>query len=739
MTRTRFGLFECISLVILLACLSPSLAVSQTIRVDITPGHAANSFVPTEALGAGIDRIETVSTDKMFVEPVMKQVLSAGWQTVTYRQNTELHVQAWHWNPQGAWSDPGGKGYFVGDAKPGDFIRHSFGYSLPHRGFTRNDGTDAYGYSRITDGDENSYWKSNPYLTRTFTGEDDSNYPQWVIVDLANHLPVDAIRLSWGKPYARRYTVQYWTGEDPIKQPTKGTWVTFRGGTVNNGSGGTAMLSLNPTPMAVRYLRISMSESSNTCDTHGSDSLGVDSPGSGDRRNCVGYAIREIYLGTATDGTFHDLVRHTADPDQTTTYCSSVDPWHEPADVDDRRDQVGLDLFYTSGYTRGLPAMVPVSMLYGTPEDSANQIAYLKARGYPISYIEMGEEPDGQFMLPEDYGALYLQWATALHKLDPSLKLGGPIFEGVNEDIQVWPDAQGRSSWLGRFIAYLKAHHRLQDLAFMSFEHYPFEPCKIQWSNLYDEPALISHILQVWRDDGLPPNVPMLVTELNIAWNSGESFMDNFGSLWLADFVGSFLTAGGNGLYYFHYLPEKLGHGCGNSMGTFGMFNVDGNYQITQPIAQYFASQLINLEWVQPGNGRHQVFPAIADVVDSAGHILVTAYAVRRPDGKWALMIVNKDQENDHTIRVEFQDTSANIGNFFAGPVDMIAFGDAQYHWNPAPNGGAANPDGPAAKSQVIAGPSTTYRLPKASVTVLRGELAGTNARVVHETGSGIF
>ena len=103
-----------------------------------------------------------------------------------------------------------------------------------------------------------------------------------------------------------------------------------------------------------------------------------------DRRNCVGYAIREIYLGTASqDGKFHDLVRHTADPDQTTTYCSSVDPWHEPTGIDDKGDQVGLDLFYTSGYTRGLPAMIPVSMLYGTPEDSANQIAYLKARGYP--------------------------------------------------------------------------------------------------------------------------------------------------------------------------------------------------------------------------------------------------------------------------------------------------------------------------------------------------------------------
>jgi hypothetical protein len=72
----------------------------------------------------------------------------------------------------------------------------------------------------------------------------------------------------------------------------------------------------------------------------------------------------------------------------------------------------------------------------------------------------MGEEPDGQFMLPEDYAALYLQFAAAIHKVDPKAKLGGPVFTGVNKDIEVWPDAQGRTSWTGRFIDYLKAHGR---------------------------------------------------------------------------------------------------------------------------------------------------------------------------------------------------------------------------------------------------------------------------------------
>jgi hypothetical protein len=690
-----------------------SVAPAQTIRVAAAREHLVRAFVPTQTLGAGIDRISTAATDELFDRTVLERVLEAGWQTVSYRQNTELHVETWHWNPAGIWSDPAGRGYFTGSAEPGAPIRHSFGYFLPHRGFTRNDGTET-GYSRLTDGDAATYWKSNPYLTRRFTGEADELHPQWVTLDLAAPHPVDAIRIAWGDPYARRYLVQYWTGGDPIKQPTRGTWVAFPGGIVAHGAGGTATLRLAPSPLAVRFLRIWMTESSNTCDTHGV----------ADPRNCVGYAIRELFVGTQSpDGTFHDLVRHVPDPDQTATLCSSVDPWHEPSDVNDRRDQVGLDLFYTSGYTRGLPAMVPVAMLYATPEDSAAEIAYIERRGYPISWVEMGEEPDGQYMLPEDYGALYLQWASALHRVDPGLKLGGPVFEGVNEDILAWPDAQGRSSWLGRFVDYLKSHGRLAELAFVSFEHYPYEPGAIQWSSLYDEPGLIRHILDVWRADGVPPGLPMLVTEVNISWNTGESFVDTFAALWLADFVGAFLEAGGGGLYYFHYLPTGLHAGGHGSMGTFGLFTVDSSYRIQQPTSQFFASRLVNQDWVEPGESRHEVYPARSDVVDPAGHVLVTAYALRRPDGQWAVLLVNKDQENPHAVRIVFDD--AGRERTFAGPVTLVTFGSEQYRWHPEPGGGRADPDGPAARSTLTGGPQTTYTLPKASITVVRGRLAG--------------
>ena len=87
-----------------------------------------------------------------------------------------------------------------------------------------------------------------------------------------------------------------------------------------------------------------------------------------------------------TDGEFNDYVTHFPSRNQTVTWPSSVDPWHAASDMDESRgDQVGFDFFFTSGVTRGLPTMVPIAMLYATPEDAANEIAYLYKRHYPIS------------------------------------------------------------------------------------------------------------------------------------------------------------------------------------------------------------------------------------------------------------------------------------------------------------------------------------------------------------------
>jgi hypothetical protein len=712
--------------------MAPLASQCQTVHVDTT--HPTNTFVPNETLGAGIDRIATGAIEKDLVQPNLDATLAAGWQPVSYRQNTDLVVEAWHWNPDGTWSDPsgGGKGYFTGSTNLGEPIRMSYGWELPHRGFTRNDGTGNNGFSRLTDGDLNTYWKSNPYLTQKFTGESDSLHPQWIVVDLTQPTPVDSIRIAWTAPYATRYLVQYWVGLNPISMPTKGEWKTYAKGTITNGSGGNATIRLASKPETVQFLRVLMTESSNTCDSHGA----------ADPRNCVGYAINEIYVGTTTpDGTFHDVLRHTPDQEQAVTFCSSVDPWHAASDEGTTlQAQVGFDLFYTSGITRGLPAMIPVAMLYDTPDNAVAEISYIEKRKYPISYVEMGEESDGQNMLPEDYAALYVQWAKALHKLDPALKLGGPSFQGVNEDIEVWPDAHGKTSWVVRFLDYMKQHGAMNELTFFSFEHYPNAGCTSPWQRLYEEPQVVSHIMDVWHKDGVPADMPMFITETNLSPAASETYMDIFSGLWLADFIGTFLESGGKGVYYFHYLPIQMEHGCNDSQGTFGMFTVNDDYQIQQRLSQFYVAQLINLKWVEPGSTKQNVFAAKSDIDDGAGHAMVTAYALARTDS-WSVMLVNRDQETAHKVKISF-DQAAGASTSFAGQVEISTFGRDQYLWHPSKthfmahaahggdtpvsaNGpGHADPDGPAVNSQINANPDTTFELPASSVTVISGKLA---------------
>ena len=153
------------------------------------------------------------------------------------------------------------------------------------------------------------------------------------------------------------------------------------------------------------------------------------------------------------------------------------------------------------------------------------------------------------------------------------------------------------------------------------------------------------------------------------------------------------------------------------------MFMVDKDYKIRQRISQFFAAKLITQEWVQPKDADHKLFTAISDVKDAQGHVLVTAYPVLRPDGHWSLMVVNKDHDNPHQVRIVFHDDSSNTGHSFIGPVTIISFGKAQYQWHPARKNGYADPDDPPVTSTQTGGPDALYTLPAASVNILRGNI----------------
>jgi len=707
---------------------SPS-AGPAVVRVHVAPGQVMNSFDPDQSLGTSMDVQSRESINRIYTLENINVCLSAGWGPISYRLHTPETIDYWHWNPNGRWTDEANqRGYFVGSSELGEPIHDSFGHSLPHRGCTHNGGTDR-GYSRLTDGDPNTFWKSNPYLTRAFTHEDDSLHPQWIIVDLGEYYDVNAIRIDWCEPSAREYEVQYWVGADPmnweepaldstgqggeylpVANQAMGNWLRFPNGAVHQGKGGSVTLKLADNLISTRWVRVVMTQSSNQPGPHGND----------DVRHRAGYAIYEVYVGRLeADGKFADFVRHAPDgPQQTATYCSSTDPWHTAEALSPRGDHTGWDLFFTSGITNGLPALITVPLIYSIPEDAAAMVAYLKKRGYPISWVEMDEEADGQYYMPEDYAALYVQFADAIHKVDPTLKLGGPVFQGINQDVSVWPDARGRKSWFGRFYDYLKSHNRHGDLAFASFEIYPYEACAMKWDDLYRCRELTRKTLQAFRDDGLPAAIPLMNTESNLCGSLSVYMSDIFSALWLADNVGSFFAEGGALYIHSPIEPSFIQHGC-QGWAIWGNALWDRDAKIIGYTAFYHASRMINNEWVTHRSGTHHLYSVDVGIEDSAGNALVTSYAVRRPDGQWALLLINKDRDNAHPVRVAFE-SNGGAGHF-SGTVRMVTFGSEQYVWHGGDATAHADPNLPPVVSSIEASAETVFTLPKASVTVLRG------------------
>jgi hypothetical protein len=469
-----------------------------------------------------------------------------------------------------------------------------------------------------------------------------------------------------------------------------------------------------------------MTQSSNTCDTHGS----------ADRRNCAGFAVEDIGVGRiSARGRFVDLVHRakngscggalicTPDPArQTLIWTSSTDPWHDESrkNVNDQ-DQPGLDVIGSSKLTRGLPTIYPVPLFYSTPQNAANEVRYLEARHYPIAYIEMGEEVDGQYALPEDYGALYVQFADAIHKVDPKVLLGGPVFEGADSDVQAWPNVRGDVSWLHRFIAYLRRRGHLHDLAFVSYEHYPYHNCdsgqKLR-DDLLGEPAFVRRMAQTWRSDGVPATVPLLETEDNFSADGTGAPQRIYGALWTADFFGASLASGITYATFYQAEPEPLDYNkrC-HTWGAYNPYIVDPSFRVRAKGAAYYALQLITREWAGGDDRPDGVYPAATNL--GTQQPLVTAYALRRAGGTWSVLIVNKDSAA-HRVAIAFQTARAAVQ--FAGTVTIATFGREQYGWSGKGPANQPHPDGGIRRYETPA--ASTYAVAPQSITVLRGNVS---------------
>lgn len=598
------------------------LAASLTLKLD---PHAAATFDPERALGATIDAHGRGETAEVFTRANTEAMLSAGFHPLSYRLATELDGEAWHWNPRGTWSnDKYREGYWTSDDDSPSPINVSYGYRLPRRGNTRDQARND-NWSRIDDGDPATFWKSNPYV---------DGRPQWVLIDLGEMHQPDAIRIDWADPFAIDYDVQFWTGGDAINAPQDGEWRTFAGGAIRNAHGGAVTHALTPAAFPVRWVRIWMTRASKTPVKQARAPVSPQDP-----RDRAGFAVAEV----AVMERGRDVVKHAKSPDgQTVIWVSSTDPWHRSRDRDDDLEQPGLDLVFSLGLARNLPMLTPVALLYGTPEDAAAEIRYLRKRKRNVTMIELGEEPDGQNMSPEDYAAFYMRWSDAVHSVDPTLKLGGPAFQSTRDRIAFWPDEHGETAWMGRFVSTLRAAGHARDFGFFSFEWYPFDDvCADPNQQLFEGPKLLADVLGQWRSEGVPTTIPWLATEYGWSSWAAPAEVDIHAALFNAEFLADFLAAGGGGAYFYGLEPDALIHEHCGAWGNLILFLSDREHHIRANVPAFYGAQMVTRTWLAP-RGAHELH----NVAIGGGQAPspVRAWAVKRPDGTWSWLLLNKGQ-----------------------------------------------------------------------------------------------
>lgn len=686
---------------------SPS-RIPRRVTVTINKSRVINRFDPSHALGAAVDGKEKGMIDVQLTSQNIETMRSAGLQSLIYRLRTELGNEVWHWNPQGSWSDPKEKqGYWISNSTSAQPISLSYGYSLPRRGNTIDQAVND-GYSRLDDGNPESFWKSNPYLDEHFTHENNASHQQWIVIEFATKQKINALRLLWGTPFATSYRIQYADFEDisDIALSPVGMWHDFPRGVIRNGTGGDSFLRFTSEPIKTRFIRILLEHSSHTA-----------TDGSTDVRDRLGYVLHEIYAGYLEHDKFKDLIRHGMNQrDQTLMHVSSTDPWHREVDIHYDVEQPGLDRIFIDGLTNGLPMILPVGLLFDTPENGANEVGYLRSRGYNFEQVELGEEPDGQYATPEDYGALYCQWAKAIHAVDPSLKLGGPSLQEIEPDTSGRPYRFGNSTWMRRFLSYLRAHGQLSDYKFFSFEWYPFDDvCQPVAAQLARASDLLTKALREMKRQGVTHNFQWLISEYGYSAFATRSEISIEGALFNADVIGRFLTLGGNQAFLYGYASSQpVTDQCtaGNNM----LFYMDKKGIIKYPYAPYFGAQLLTQHWLLR-NGLHELYPV------TSGAANISAYVVHRPDDLWSVLLINKDPQQLNKVQIKFLSTNEPVKKL-AAPLEVFQYSSAQYTLNNDKLNPAPIKNDPPSHTVLNGDDANWISLPPYSLTVVQGRVS---------------
>jgi hypothetical protein len=242
---------------------------------------------------------------------------------------------------------------------------------------------------------------------------------------------------------------------------------------------------------------------------------------------------------------------------------------------------------------------------------------------------------------------------------------------------------------------------------------------------LASAPRLLADALHDMEQRGLSRRIPWIISEYGYSAFAARAELGIEGALLNADIVGKFLELGGDQAFLFGYTPGYYERDFPCSAGNNMLFSMNDDGTIGHRFATYFGARLVTEEWLQPGDGVHEIYPATSSVHNADGEELITAYAVHRPDGLWSVLLINKDPERAHEASVLFRSGAIRVGGF-DDRLDIFQYSSKQYLLGgPSSNPYPVRADEADRKViQSLRMRPTHISLPPYSLTVIRGRLS---------------
>jgi hypothetical protein len=164
--------------------------------------------------------------------------------------------------------------------------------------------------------------------------------------------------------------------------------------------------------------------------------------------------------------------------------------------------------------------------------------------------------------------------------------------------------------------------------------------------------------------------------------------------------------------------PENQKFPCAG-YGNMMLWQADDDGRSRWPMPSFYALRMMTRDWGALGSAPHALYAARAALSDPQGRPYVTAYPLQAADGRWSVMLVNRDEARAHATPIGF--AAAGGGQqALAGPLRVVQYSAAQYAWRD--RGAASRPvrDLPPAHYELPAGGALV--LPAMSLTVVTGD-----------------